>query len=313
VFDFDELGNEVVPTGTWSSGVTTSSTFYGTFLPRWGALEGIRHVVFPSASFSYSPDFPHLLYTDSLGFRRNRFSNFGGIGVSGFKNASMSFGLDQRFQVKLRRGEEVQRLDNLVSWSMSSSYNFLWKERGLAHPLSPIGSSIRIQPPRLINATVGWTTDVYQPRPVRSMGLSAGLNLSSSGAREAQGGDLPVDARQRESTFRGDQWTLSAAYSLSGGYVGDLWQNQQTANGVITYQLSPGWALDWSASYDITQRSMQTQRFSLSRDIHCWQMSFVRTFIAGGEAEYYFRISVKEQSEIYYERGTRSGSIGGIQ
>ena len=33
----------------------------------------------------------------------------------------------------------------------------------------------------------------------------------------------------------------------------------------------------------------------------------------GGEAEYYFRISIKEQSEIYYERGTRAGSIGGIQ
>jgi hypothetical protein len=39
----------------------------------------------------------------------------------------------------------------------------------------------------------------------------------------------------------------------------------------------------------------------------------VRTFIAGGEAEYYFRIQIKEQRELYYERGTRSGSIGGIQ
>jgi hypothetical protein len=313
VFDFDELGNKVVPTGTWSSGISTSSTFYGTFLPRWGRLEGIRHVVFPSASFSFSPDFPHLIYYDSLGTRRSRFSNFGGIGVSGFKSASMSFQLDQRFQAKLRHGNEVQRLDNLVSWTMAGSYNFLWKERGLAHPLSPIGSSIRIQPPRLLNATLGWTTDVYNPKPIRSMGLSSGLNLASGGARQGQGGDLPVDGRIRENTFKDDQWTLSAAYSLAGGYVGDRWQNRQTANGVITYQLSPGWYVDWSAQYDITQRMMQTQRFSLSRDIHCWQMSFVRTFIAGGEAEYYFRIQIKEQRELYYERGTRSGSIGGIQ
>ncbi len=313
VFDFDELGHKVVPTGTWSSGLTASSTFYGTFLPRWGAVEGIRHVVFPSASFSYSPDFPNLIYTDEFGGRRSRFSNFGGIGVSGFKSASMSFALDQRFQVKLRHGQDVQRLDNLLSWSTSGSYNFLWKERGLEHPLSTIGSSIRIQPPRLLNVTFGWTTDVYQPHPVRSMGLSTGLNLASSGAQQGQGGELPVDGRERESSFSGDQWSLSAAYSLAGGYVGTKWRNQQTANGVITYQLSPGWALDWSASYDITQRIMQTQRFSLSRDLHCWQMSFTRTFIAGGEAEYYFRISIKEQREIYYERGTRAGSIGGIQ
>jgi hypothetical protein len=264
-------------------------------------------------SFSFSPDFPHLTYVDSLGFRRNRFRNFGGIGVSGFKQASMSFQLDQRFQVKLQQGEDVQRLDNLIAWSIAGSYNFLWQERGLAHPLSPIGSSIRIQPPRLLNATFSWSTDVHQPRPIRSMSLSTRLNLASSGAKPGQSGDLPIDGQRREPTFASDQWSLSAAYSLAGGYIGDQWRNQQTANGVVTYQLSPAWALTWQASYDITRRSMQTQNFALSRDIHCWTMSFNRTFIAGGEAEYYFRIGIRDQQEIYYERGTRAGSIGGIQ
>ena len=33
----------------------------------------------------------------------------------------------------------------------------------------------------------------------------------------------------------------------------------------------------------------------------------------GGEAEYYFRLAVKDQKELFIERGTRIGSLGGIQ
>ena len=58
---------------------------------------------------------------------------------------------------------------------------------------------------------------------------------------------------------------------------------------------------------------MLTQRFGLIRDLHCWQASFTRIFNVGGEAEYYFRLGVKDQREVFVERGTRIGSIGGIQ
>jgi hypothetical protein len=81
---------------------------------------------------------------------------------------------------------------------------------------------------------------------------------------------------------------------------------------VVHYQLGPGWGLDYSVSYDVTQRDMGTQRFSLTRDLHCWQAIFTRTFAPEGEAEYYFRIAIKNQKEVFFERGTRSGSIGGI-
>ena len=81
---------------------------------------------------------------------------------------------------------------------------------------------------------------------------------------------------------------------------------------MLSYQVSPAWGVEYSASYDITARKVGTQRFALSRDLHCWQATFTRTFTAGGEAEYYFRLGVKEQREIYIERGTRAGSIGGI-
>ncbi|TMQ68980.1 MAG: LPS-assembly protein LptD, partial [Candidatus Eisenbacteria bacterium] len=101
VFDHDVLGKKVVPTGVWSSGMTASASFYGTFAPRLGALEAFRHVIFPSLSLSYSPDFPNLLVAGPNGLR-DRFESFGGIGVSGFKQFRMGFGLHQRLQIKLR-------------------------------------------------------------------------------------------------------------------------------------------------------------------------------------------------------------------
>ena len=319
VFDHDVLGHKLVPTGVWSSGVTASASFYGTFAPHLGALEAFRHVIFPNISLSYSPDFPNLLVAGPTGLR-DRFESFGGIGVSGFKQFRMGLGLDQRLQVKLRRKDQVQRIDNLLSWSMASSYDFLWREHGLAHPLSPIGSSVALQPPHYLNATMNFTTDPYNQRPLRTLTYYLGLNLTSNDARRAAAPELPVDRSANQVEPFKDNWNLGLTYSYSGGYGGPTpglasprWASTRDANAVVSYQLSPGWSLEYSASYDLTQRQIGTQRFVINRDLHCWLATFSRTFVAGGEAEYYFRLGVKEQRDIFIERGTRTGSIGGIQ
>jgi len=310
VFDFDELGHRVVPAGTWSSSVTMSTSYYGTFRPRLFGLEGLRHVVTPSVAVSYSPEFKGLTYVDTLGYRRSRFNGFSGAGISGFKQSFISFSLDQRFQAKIKRGGKVTRLDNLLGWTMSGSYDVLYREHRLAHPLSAIGSNVRIQPPVWMSADLGWTTDVYAAHPVRAMNYNLGLNLESGGLKRTTP-DLPVEQRGQSSFDQ--NWSFGFAYSYSGGYSGlPTWTSTKTANIVGRYQLSPGWGLEYSASYDVTNRSVQTQRFVLTRDLHCWQATFTRMFILGGEAEYYLRIGVKDQKEIYIERGTRVGSLGGI-
>ncbi len=323
VFDFDEQGHFIDPAkprtllstsaGVWRSGVTTSASFYGTFRPRLGPLVGIRHVVTPSASYSYSPEFPNLTFLNANGQRRQRFNSFSGFGVSGSKQSFLSFGLDQRLQMRLRRGDRIERLDNLISFGTRGSYNFLWREQGQQHPLSTLGSNLFVQPPGILSASFGWNTDVYSPHPVRNLGFNTGLNLASGGRRAATP-ELPVEqGAPAEPGYRED-WSLGLAYSYSGGYVfKDLWSSSQTGNAVLRYQISPGWGLEYSTAADLDKRRVLTQRFGLSRDLHCWIASFSRNFTVGGEAEYYFRLQVKDQREIYYERGTRFRSIGGIQ
>ena len=311
VFDFDEQGHKVVPAGVWSSAVTMSTTFYGSFRPRLFGLEGLRHIVSPSASLSYSPEFPGLTYADSNGHRVNRFRGFAGVGISGFQQSYLNFSLDQRLQAKLKRGGNITRLDNLLSWSTGGSYDFLYREHGLKHPLSSLSSGVLLQPPTYMNANLSWVTDVYHPHPIRSVGYNLGLNLDSGGLKRTSP-DLPVE--QQSAAGSGENWSFGFAYSYSGGYTTETeWASTKTANLTSRYQLSPAWAFEYAASLDLTHHSVQTQRFVLSRDLHCWQAVFTRLFVVGGEAEYYFRIGVKDQKEIYLERGTRVGSLGGIQ
>ncbi len=321
VFDHDELGHKLVPAGVWSASATSSATFYGTFKTHLGPLLGLRHVIVPSVTYSFSPEFTGLTYRDTSGRQLSRFSNFGGIGVSGVRSQVMSFQLDQRVQAKVERRHEVQRLDNLLSWTVGGAYDFLFREHGSKHPLSLLGSNVQIQPPGLLNASISFVTDVYSPRPVRNLNGSTSLTLNGGSGRTSPTlAALPVDqtARSRYDLvapdFR-DLWSASLAYSYSGGYASarPLWSSQQTGNLVAHYQVSPAWTVDFSASYDITERRLLTHRFGLSRDLHCWVATFTRDFSPGGRPEYYFRLTVKDQRELYIERGSRNSSLGGIQ
>ena len=315
VFDKDNLGNTVVPTGTWSSGLSSGTTFYGTFRTHLGSLVGVRHVVAPSISYNYAPEFPNLFYTDSLGHQQARFTSFPGGSVSGgFKQSNMSFSLSQRFQAKLQHGDRVERLDNLLAWDMSGSYNFLYQQQGLAHPLSPIGSSMRLQPPGVFTADLSWVMDVYQPNIVRTLGYN--MNLFLSGGRSRLSSTPTTTSVSNASSANGTfdvPWSVALAYSYQGGYSGSLWSANKIVNGIGNVSLTPNWRVQYVASYDLNKSLLLTQNFSLTRDLHCWQASFTRSFVVDGETSYYFRIGIKEQREIYLERGTRVQSFGGIQ
>lgn len=321
IYDHDQLGHEVVPAGVWSGGLTASSTFYGTFNTHMGPLVGLRHVVVPSATFNFSPEFTGLTYVDSTGRQVSRFENFDGIGVSGVRSQFMSFGLSQRLQAKVRHGQTIEHLDNLLQWNISGTYDYLYKDHGLAHGLSPLGQSVLLQPPGLVGASFNFVTDVYSPRPLRQLTGNTSLTFNSERRRmDPTLAALPVDQTARTPTpvlspeFR-DNWSVSLAYSYSGGYPGidPLWASQQTGNVVAHYQVSPGWSVDFSASYDITHHVLGTHRFVITRDLHCWSATFTRDFNPGSPPQYYFRINIKDLPEAYVEHGSRTSSLGGIQ
>ena len=319
LFDHDEQGHKLAPAAVWQASTGLSTTLYRTARTPIAGL-ALRHVVSPSASISYSPEFPGLSFVDSTGQRRDRFQTFGDIGiVSGRKSARASFGIDQRFQAKMTRGDKVTRLDNLLSWSTSGSYNFLWKEDGAKHPLGPVSTAMRLQPPGYVNADASASIDVYAGRPLTSFGYNVSTSFSNRGGGKPQAARLAAESGTGVSAATGEQtdfresWSTSLAYSYAGGYSGPNWRSRESLNAVFRYVLTENWVFDYQAGYDITNKRLLLQHFNLTRRIHCWDATFSRSFTLNGEAEYYFRLGIRDQKEIFYERGTRVQSFGGIQ
>jgi hypothetical protein len=125
--------------GSWSSGASLNTRFYGThFFKGDGKVQAIRHVVTPSLSFSYSPDFGSEKYgvwqnvqVDTLGSNPRRLSKYQGFAYgspNGSKSKTMSFSLTNNLEMKVKDKKDsvdefkkVKLFDNL---SMSSGYNF---------------------------------------------------------------------------------------------------------------------------------------------------------------------------------------------
>ncbi|KPK92590.1 hypothetical protein AMJ80_06495, partial [bacterium SM23_31] len=142
-----EKGFFVRRTGSFSVGLNTK--LYGLFNPNIGSLKSIRHVLTPSLSFSYRPDFSgpafgyYAAYSDTSGkeIEYDRFSNAMFGGTSRGKSKSLSMSLQNLVQVKTLTGETENKFD-LLNISMSTYYNFA--ARPNSRKLSDLSTSIRL-------------------------------------------------------------------------------------------------------------------------------------------------------------------------
>jgi hypothetical protein len=309
-----------VPAAVWDANVRANFNLYGTFRTRLGPVTGIRHILTPTASYTFSPEFPGLAYTDSNGVTQPRFDFIGGVGLAASRQSFMTYGLEQRLQIKYTRGGKVHRLDNLLALSTRGSYDFLWRERGLKRGASPLQWGMVINPTTLVNANFSAVTDFQHPRPLRNFNYNLGFNITRDVAKRLWAApELQAQLSQREREEGGagfeQDWAVGLSYSYIGGYpaANVPWASTQGFNAYTNVQLTPNWRFEYVMSADPKQRLILAQRFTVSRQIHCWEASFTRSFAVGGESEYYFRLGIKQQRELYYERGTRGGTIGGIQ
>ncbi|UMB53864.1 LPS-assembly protein LptD [Lutibacter sp. A64] len=119
----------------YSTSVSLGTTFYGMFKFKKGKLEAIRHVVRPSISYSYRPDFSDTYYEKVQQSAANPeefleyspFSNgiYGGPS-SGISN-SLNFTLNNNLEAKLRKKDstegEAEKITLLNNLNFSTSYN----------------------------------------------------------------------------------------------------------------------------------------------------------------------------------------------
>lgn len=328
--DRDVLGEKNPTRGTFSTTATAATTLYGTFLRPVGPLLGFRHVIDPSVSWSWAPEFDGNFFTDSTGVRRDRFFTFAGIGGSPSKTNRGSFSVRNLLKSKLKRGE-VEKSYDVLSLSQSISYDFLARDRN-AKPLTDLVSSLGVLPTAPVNQSWSVSHDPYNG-DLRGTSVSTRFRVDSrmvarraakpSGTDSSAVDSLAVPPLEPYDTAGRDLLQGNLTTGNAGTWDFDVTHTYQWRAGgspssrvVFDSRWNPTvkWSVQYSTQYDLRNGDNTSQSWSVLRKIHCWQLAFERRLL-GGEWSYYFRINVSDLPEIQVQRGDRISpfeSVGGL-
>lgn len=186
----------------FSYNLSSSTKIYGMFTPGIGKIQAIRHIISPSLSFGYQPDFsdPKWGYVDT-------FQDSSGNkiiaqrlldGVSSSARRSISFSVGNLFQMKTLDGEKEKKFD-LFTLNFSSGYNFEAEK----FKFSNLSSSFRSSPTRNFNINMSANHSLYKFDVETGQAVNQLLFMDK-------------DAWKSGNIFRLNSFNLGAQLSLQG-------------------------------------------------------------------------------------------------
>ncbi len=348
---FDEI-QRVTPRHTGQLSLSAQTNVYGLLPLRIGSLRAIRHIIKPSITYSYSPDFskpifgwdPHYFREDSQGklFDKYQGSTIGGTPAS--EQQAISLSLSNRFQAKREVDNKEVKMD-LLDWGVSTAYNFTADSLNLA----PIRSKFRSPFLQKLKVDISMVHDIYAwdqvakrkinrvlPFP-RLTSMSVSSSLRFSGTRfvplsedfvedtTTAGDTLGVEDEGQLSLKRevlkpkvsaGKLW--NASFSLRYQLRPSLDPKKRETfwmGGNVKTSIGPGWKLGYSARFNMLTQELVHHDLHLYRELHCWEFAFSWTPSGPGRG-FLLRINVRDADlqDIKYEsRGGTQNLMGGLR
>ncbi len=333
---------EFAATRDFSASVSLSTTIYGISMAKIGNLEGFRHTVRPSVSYTWRPDFSRpqwgnyrTVQTDTTG-RTSTYSIyergiFGGPGA-GRQNA-ISLSVGNVFETKrVRRdstGEKKEQILRLIdNLNASLSYNLA----ATSFKLSDLNTSLSSNILRNINISsnanftfydtdsLGRRVDQYRwdagrsPLRLTRFSLAMGTqfrqgDLGGFGMRATEPYFPEFYDPFDQSEFRGYDhgfgavpiepldvaWSLSLSFNYNWQWVTPTRQQKTAILNAqsIQLRLADEWQVGTSIGYDFIQKELTPSQFNVTRQLHCWDMSFVWNPF-GANKYYLFRLTVRQ-------------------
>ncbi len=359
--------------GSWTSGASLNTRIYGTVFFKKGKIQAIRHVMTPSLSFNYNPDFSDSKFgvfediqVDSLGNtqRVSKYEGFAYGSPPGGESKTIGFSLSNNIEMKVASKKDtvngfkkIKVFDNL---GFSTGYNIAADSFKLSNFSINARTSFlegkislnftgTIDPYEylLISETVNTSGQriVSQRRLNRftwnngngigklsNMTTAISLNLSpgrskrsnSNGPNTAQRpnefddeqGIIPPDdqigvdgysdhQRQQIEHMQNNPeqyvdfdvpWTLRVQYSINRNSVGFQEATiRQSAQFSGSLGLTDKTQITFNSGYDFESKEFTSTRLGLTRDLHCWTMSF--DWVPFGRFQSYF-LSIRVKSSV---------------
>ncbi|HOD18374.1 MAG TPA: putative LPS assembly protein LptD [Candidatus Cloacimonadota bacterium] len=294
--DRDNEDKKWVRGNDYNASTSANFTLYGLRnIPNF-YVSTVRHIVTPSASFIYSPDFSD----------NDRFYYFGGIGLmSGKESRYVNLALDQKWQVKLKATEKLQerKLDDLLSWTVRSGID-LEKDD---HKLSNLVHSLTFRPGAwntkqfklTYNSSFNLTQDPYQThwlnwKPTNQY-FQHTLNLSGTAKYKDYFSRPHIDTfapylppsdtlsaapSSAQTASAEDNWSISITQDMRA--QANLLHSQSSNLRLnASVKVTTNWMLSYSNYYNIKDTKMLSQSFDISRNLHCWKLSISYTVRPG--------------------------------
>jgi lipopolysaccharide assembly outer membrane protein LptD (OstA) len=305
-YDRDREGNKLPGRFTYDAGISVGTTVYGTFFPGKMGLSAVRHIIEPSASYSWTPEFDSYFSGSGI----DRFYSFSGFGATPRSRRSLSLSLVNKLQVKLGEGEAERKIDNLVRLSTSTSYNFKADDR----PWSDLTTGLEVRPGQVLSMRWNARHDAYDGA-IKSSNVTATLDLTGQAPaissqpweERVSETDSPVEqlrqelAAQSVGALPGNRpWDANLTFRYSRG--ADPSNASYWFDGSVAFAPAEHWRLNYSLHYDLEQEEVASQEYTIYRDMHCWEAQFTRRYY-DQEWQFYFRINVKALPEIQAEAG----------
>ncbi len=302
-----------------------STKVYGIFNINKGRIQAIRHVMSPSVSFSFRPDFSRDFW-NFYGFNELDSTYYSyyqgylyGSPPSG-KSGAINFSLGNNFEMKLKNNNdtvtESKKINLLDNLNMGISYNLA------ADSLNFSNFSVRGNTKLFKNFNLSFGAD-FDPYVRDSSGLKINtyewdvnhrLFRFNTGRMNLTGSLKPTGKKDKTGQTNNDfyyyqhpeipyvdfdiPWNFSAGYNLNIVNVFDknsgLYQTKitQTANISGNFSLTQNWKITAKTNFDIVARKFSYAQFSVYRDLHCWEMTF-NVIPFGTLKSYSFRINIK--------------------
>jgi LPS-assembly protein len=326
----NNMNNTVAGFSSFSTSVSLQTTLYGMLKFKKGSkIQAIRHVVTPSFSFSYSPNFSEPKY----GYYKNYVDNRGALtpysifdgGIIGTPNSSLQeavgFNVGNNIEMKVKSKtdstgtKKVKLFENL---NFSGSYNFAaltnkWSVFSINGQSSFFNNKL--------NVNTALTLEPYQI--LYTPGSDTGIQTNNFGHFSLQGFNLQLSYPLSSAIF-GKEKDLAKTYKTKGeirnenyffddddyAHFHQAWTLNVNANYAYTNNLSrfgqkvasvgldgtlkltPYWSLSGSTNYDVVSQQLAYTRIGFSRDQRSFTINF--NWVPFGQYKVYdFFIGIK--------------------
>ena len=303
-----------------SGSIGYTPTIYGMFMFKPGCkVVAIRHMIRPSISASYTPAIKPLgNYKKSYfdGEKEVEYDIHEGLTyrpntTGGKQSGSISFSLDNNVEMKVRNDkdttgdEEFKKVKLLESFRLSISYN------PFADSMNFSNISINARTKILnnkVDLNFSGTIDPYaiDTNNVRynkyhgKLGRLTNATISTNFSFSADNGQNKEKKNDLVGGFYDDYvdfdvpWNISISYNLT--YSKPSPYKSPTISQIINFSgdlsLTPKWKLTFQSGYDIKNKEVTSTSFSVTRDLHCWEMTF-NCMPFGQHQSYNFEIHVR--------------------